>query len=342
MYAYRLRAPGEASLEEAPHPKPRPGEVVVGLRANGLCRSDLHFLRGLLKHPPCTMGHEGAGVVEAVGEGVTGVSAGDRVVVNYVNPDRTCPMCRRGREDLCERAPLGFGTDGVFAEAVAVDAMNVASLPPRIPFDEGAVLGCAGATAYHATRASGLGPGMACMVVGLGGVGMQGVQVATLFGASPLVAVDISEAKLDMARRFGADVTVNASKEDPVAVAHSLGDGRGVDVAFEYIGLPRTLNQALEATRWGGQVIMVGIPAGEVAFNAQAFNLGGKALVATQGHTNVDLRKVVDLRAKGLLRTADTITHRLPFKEIARGLAMLEVEKGDAVRITLQHSPGRL
>lgn len=337
VLAYRLKGKDRASFEDVPKPRARPGEVVIAIRANGLCRSDIHHLHGTTPGERSTMGHEGAGVVEALGEGVDGLNVGDRVVVNYVNPDGTCALCRRGRMDLCERSPLGFGTDGVFAEAVRVDARNVVPLPEAVPFDEGAILGCAGATAYHATSRSGIAPGSSCMIIGLGGVGMQGVEMARHFGASPLIAVDVREAKLDRARRLGATVTVNASKEDPVEVARSLGDGRGVDVAFEYIGLPETLNQAITSVRWGGRVMMVGIPKGEITFDARSFNLGGKTLMATQGHTNEDLRSAVELRVKGAIQTAESITHRLPFKDIARAFEVLESQTGDPIRIVLSH-----
>lgn len=337
VLAFRWKAVNTATLEEVARPEARNGEAIVAIRASGVCRSDLHFLHGILEHVRCTMGHEGAGIVESVGAGVTNQKPGDRVVVNYVNPDGTCALCRRGRMDLCERSPLGFGTDGVFAEAVRVDARNVVPLPEAVPFDEGAILGCAGATAYHATSRSGIAPGSSCMIIGLGGVGMQGVEMARHFGASPLIAVDVREAKLDRARRLGATVTVNASKEDPVEVARSLGDGRGVDVAFEYIGLPETLNQAITSVRWGGRVMMVGIPKGEITFDARSFNLGGKTLMATQGHTNEDLRSAVELRVKGAIQTAESITHRLPFKDIARAFEVLESQTGDPIRIVLSH-----
>jgi threonine dehydrogenase-like Zn-dependent dehydrogenase len=175
------------------------------------------------------------------------------------------------------------------------------------------------------------------MIVGLGGVGMQGVQVAKLFGASPLVAVDVSDPKLAIAQRLGADIVVNAAKQDPVEVARSLDEARGVDVAFEYIGLPKTLNQAIRATRGGGTTVMVGIPPGEISFNGLAFNLGAKALLAIQGHTNRDLREVLAARARGLLKTRDTITHRLAFGEVERAFAILESQEGDPVRVTLHH-----
>lgn len=337
MDVYRLRGKGVAGWEKAPLPEPSAGEVLVAIRANGLCHSDLHVLRGTLKPGPTTMGHEGAGVVEAIGAGVTAPRAGDRVVVNYVNPDGTCPMCRGGREDLCERPPIGFGTDGVFADAIALPAASVAPLPAEVPFDEGAVLGCAGATAWAAARRSGLRPGGSCMIIGLGGVGMQVLEVAKLFGASPLVAVDVREAKLATAQRLGADLVVDAGKEDPVKVARSLGDGRGVDVAIECIGMPDTLNHAIRATRGGGTAVMVGIPPGEIRFNGLAFNLGAKTLAAVQGHTSRDLRDVLDLRARGLLRTQETITHRLPFRDLEKAFEILESQKGDPVRVTLQH-----
>ncbi len=337
MDAYRLKAKDIAQWEQVPKPIPAAGEVLVSLKANGLCRSDVHALRGVLKQDPATMGHEGAGVVEAIGAGVTAPKVGDRVVVNYVNPDGTCPMCRGGHEEICERTPIGFGLDGVFAEAVVVPAANVALLPENVPFEEGAVLGCAGSTAWAAAARSGLRPDRSCMIIGLGGVGMQGVQTAKLFGASPLVAVDVSEAKLAIAGRLGADVLVNASKEDPVKVARGLGDRRGVDVAFEYIGLPQTLELAIRATRGGGTTVMVGIPAGEVHFNGLTFNLDAKTLTAIQGHTNRDLQEVIAARAHGLLRTGETITHRLGFKELERAFAILEGQQGDPVRIVLSH-----
>jgi threonine dehydrogenase-like Zn-dependent dehydrogenase len=337
MDAFRFKGIGVARWEQVPRPFPSAGEVLVAMKANGLCRSDVHVLRGILKNDPSTMGHEGAGIVESVGEGVTAPRVGDRVVVNYVNPDGTCAMCRGGHEEICERAPIGFGVDGVFAEAIALPAANVAVLPENVPFEEGAVLGCAGSTAWAAASRSGLRPGQACMIIGLGGVGMQGVQTAKLFGASPLVAVDVSDAKLATAGRLGADVLVNAAKEDPVKVARSLGDGRGVDVAFEYIGLPKTLNQAIRATRGGGTTVMVGIPAGEVSFNGLTFNLEAKTLTAIQGHTNRDMREVLAARARGLLRTGETITHRLPFKDVERAFGILESQEGDPVRVVLLH-----
>ena len=337
MDAYRLRGKGVAGWEEVPRPTPSAGEVLVSLKANGLCHSDIHVLRGTLRPEPSTMGHEGAGVVEAIGAGVSGPREGDRVVGNYVNPDGTCPMCRRGREDLCERPPIGFGTDGVFADAIALPATGVALLSAEVPFDEGAVLGCAGATAWAACTRAGLRPGSSCLIIGLGGVGMQVLQVAKLFGASPLVAVDLREAKLATARRLGADLVVDSGTEDPVKVARSLGDGRGVDVAIECIGLPETLNHAIRATRGGGTTVMVGIPPGEVRFNGLAFNLGAKTLAAIQGHTGRDLRDVLDLRARGLLRTQETITHRLPFKDLEKAFEILESQRGDPVRVTLYH-----
>ncbi len=337
MDAFRLRAKDVAGWEKVPPPVPAAGEVLVSVKANGLCRSDVHALRGVLKQDPSTMGHEGAGVVESVGPGVDSPRVGDRVVVNYVNPCGTCAMCRGGHEEICERAPIGFGIDGVFADAIAVPAANVAVLPDNVPFEEGAVLGCAGSTAWAAASRSGLRPGRSCLLIGLGGVGMQGVQTAKLFGGSPLIAVDVSDAKLAIAGRLGADILVNAAKEDPVKVARSVGDGRGVDVAFEYIGLPNTLNQAIRATRGGGTTVMVGIPAGDVTFNGLTFNLDAKTLRAIQGHTNRDLREALDARSRGQLRTGETITHRLPFKELDRAFAILEHQEGDPVRVVLTH-----
>ena len=166
---------------------------------------------------------------------------------------------------------------------------------------------------------------------------MQAVQVAKLFGASPLVAVDVREPKLARARRLGADILVDATKEDPVKVARSLGDGRGVDVSLECIGLPEALNQAIRATRGGGTTVMVGIPPGEVRFNGLAFNLGAKTLAAVQGHTNRDLRDVLGFRARDLLRTAETITHRLPFKDLEAAFRILEGQEGDPIRVALHH-----
>lgn len=282
---------GDLQLEEIPRPSPRAGEVLVQVRACGVCHTDLHVIKGEVAFPmPCVLGHEIAGTVAELGSGVSGLTPDQPVVCSFIMPCGFCHYCLRGRDDLCETffsynrlrgtlydgetrlqdaagRPLFMYSMGGLAEYAVVPATDVFPLPEGVPLEEAAILGCAVFTAYGALRnGAELGGDESVAVVAVGGVGSNVVQLAHAFGAAPLIAVDVRDDKLAAARQLGATHTVNARQEDPVERIRALTGGRGVDVAVEALGRPDTFLQAANSVRDGGRAIMIGIaPAGVTA-----------------------------------------------------------------------------
>ncbi len=249
---------------------PRAGEALVRMAAGGVCHTDLHVMHGTFAAPaPAILGHEGAGVVEAVGPGVTSVRPGDHVVPLWRIACGECEYCTDARPALCPsglevrrtgRLPDGttrfsiggrelkhFAGVSSFAEYSVIPEKGLLPIPKDIPLDRAALLGCAVITGYgavvHAVRVK---PGSRVAVIGSGGVGLNVVQAAALAGTETIVAVDLLESKLAFARRFGATHTVLASAGEPVAAIRELTGGRGVDYAFDVVGLPLTVRQAYD------------------------------------------------------------------------------------------------
>jgi succinate semialdehyde reductase (NADPH) len=282
---------GPFAVEELRDPQPRAGEVLVRVAACGVCHTDLHIHDGSVPFPaPMVLGHEIAGTVVEVGAGVEDVAVGERVVGAFIMPCGTCSMCRGGREELCEPffahnrlngtlydgetrlydeagAPVWQYSMGGLAELAVMPVRGVAPIPEGLPTAESAIFGCALMTAYGAVVHVGdLQPGEDVAVLGAGGVGGSIVQLARALGAGRVIAVDVDDAKLALARALGADDLVNAAGTDAVAAIREITDGRGADVVFEAIGHPGTVRQATEAVADGGRVVLVGIaPAGATA-----------------------------------------------------------------------------
>lgn len=248
-------------MQEVPVPKYGHGEVLVRIKAAGICHSDAHYRAGVSPAGPLpiTLGHEIAGVVEAVGPGVTRVKPGDRVCLHYLVTCGQCHHCNRGQEQFCVHGRmLGKHRDGGYAEYIAVPERGVVALPDEIPFEHAAIMMCSSATSFHALRKGRLQAGETVAVFGAGGLGMSAIQLARGLGALEVYAVDINPAKLALAERFGA-VPVNAAQTDPVAEIWRLTGGRGVDVALELIGLPLTMRQAVQVLGIQGRAVLAGI-----------------------------------------------------------------------------------
>jgi S-(hydroxymethyl)glutathione dehydrogenase / alcohol dehydrogenase len=282
---------------------PGPGDVLVRMEAVGVCGSDLHVVRGEWKRPtPMVLGHEGAGVIEAVGEGVRDLAAGDRVIVHWAPSCGECAACRRGRPATCARlrAAIGAGTlldgttrmtyggeqvyrmtsIGAFAERIVVAANTVIPLPERFRMDEAALLGCAALTGIGAVRnVARARPGDRALVVGAGGVGQFAVQALRIAGAEVIAVSDPSEARRDQACALGA--THSVTPDELTGLVEQLGDG--FDIAIEAVGAAPTVRAAMEATRIGGMTVLVGMaPTGtEVGFDAFTFTAQEKILVGS-------------------------------------------------------------
>lgn len=345
---------GRVRIEEVELDGPGPGEVRVRVVAAGVCHSDLHVMHGTLPVPlPAVLGHEGAGVVEAVGPGVTRVRPGDHVVFNWVPGCGRCHYCRIGRPDMCDAAfdmqvsgtlPGGqtrfwlggqpvhhFSGTSCMAEATVVGEAGVVPIPPDIPLDRAALVGCAVTTGYGAVvHTAGVRPGSSVVVFGCGGVGLNVIQAARLAGAHPIIAVDIVPAKLELARRFGATHTIDASQtEDLITPVLDLTGGRGADYAFEVIGRPETIAQAYGAVRKAGTAVVVGVapPHAEVAINAFSLPSQSKILTGTwygRSNPDVDIPRIVELYRAGKLDLDGLVSRTLPLEAINDAFDALE------------------
>ncbi|MGC8973142.1 MAG: zinc-binding dehydrogenase [Thermoproteus sp.] len=306
MRAARFYGPGKPlAIEEVPKPSPGPGEVLVKIKAAGVCHTELHFLDGILNLGvvPITLGHEIAGVVEEVGPGVDDPKPGDRVIVYYYVGCGRCKYCLRGEENLCEnpRAEYGFITDGGYAEYVKVPARNAVKLPDNIPFEQAAPIGCSVTTAIHATRRARPEVGEYVAVYGVGAVGFALIQYNKLIGAK-VIAIGRSERKLALARELGADYVINARSEDVVKKALEITGGRGVDVVYELVGVKETMDNSLKMLANRGRLVLIGYWRDKLEANPLDLVVKEAVITASVGNTLEELIEAVRLVSEGKIK----------------------------------------
>jgi 2-desacetyl-2-hydroxyethyl bacteriochlorophyllide A dehydrogenase len=340
MKAVRLVKPGQpVEMHEVPTPQIGAREVLVRIKAAGVCHSDVHYRAGVSPvHPlPLTLGHEVAGVVERVGAEVTTLDTGDRVCLHYMVTCGDCIYCSRGSEQFCSSGKmLGKYRDGGYAEYISVPARSAFRLPEEIPFEHGAIMMCSSATSFHALRKGRLQPGETVAVFGVGGLGMSAVQLAQALGALDVYAVDINRAKLEMAEGFGA-VPVNAAGTDPVEEIKRSTGGRGVDVALELIGLPLTIQQAVKSLAVFGRAVVVGITDIPVEIATYEDVMCKEAeLIGSSDHLASELPTLIELARRGLLDLSGVVSGTLPLDAGAINEAMDRLERfGDDVRLVI-------
>jgi propanol-preferring alcohol dehydrogenase len=340
MKAVRLvEVPGPLQMQVVPMPAIGPTDVLIRVRAAGICHTDVHYRAG--KSPvgplPRTPGHEIAGVVEGVGGQVMNVKAGGRVCVHYVLSCGQCFYCSAGYEQFCVQGSMvGRYIDGGYAEYVAVPGRNVVRLPKEIPFEHGAILMCSSATSLHVLRKSRLTGGETVAVFGVGGLGISAIQLARAFGALEVYAVDINADKLRLAEKYGA-IVVNAASTDPVAEIRTLTRGRGVDVALEMIGLPQTMKQAVQSLAVMGRAVVAGISDRPVEIDTYRELLGREAeIIGTNDHLLQELPLLLELTRRGKLDLSDAVSHIVPLDADAINHAMDDLERfGSSVRTVI-------
>jgi succinate semialdehyde reductase (NADPH) len=344
----------DLKIEEIPVPEPKAGEVLVKVTACGVCHTDLHVMKAEVAFPmPAVMGHEISGTIAALGPGVGGLTVGTPVASAFIMPCGFCPACGAGRDDLCDsffamnrlKGTLYDGTtrlrraDGTpiamysmagLAEYSVVPATDVFAVPATLPLAESSVLGCAIFTAYGAVRhGAELRGGERIAVVAAGGVGINIIQIAKAFGASQIIAVDVKDDKLAAAQRLGATEIINSTSTDAVARVRELTGGKGVDIAFEVLGLPQTFTQAFEMIRDGGRMVAVGIAPGKTTAPVEITRLVRRELriVGSYGaRTRSDMPEIIRLASAGVFRPETMVTQRFPldqadaaYKALARG-----------------------
>jgi propanol-preferring alcohol dehydrogenase len=310
-------------LEDVPKPVAAEGEVVVRVEASGLCHTDIHAAHGdwpVKPTLPFTPGHEGVGIVEEVGPRVTEVGVGDRVAMPWLGyACGACDWCVSGWETLCpEQRNMGYSMDGGFAEYVKAFGRYVVRVPEGVhPFDA-APLTCAGVTTYKAVKVAGTRPSDLVAVFGVGGLGHLALQYARIAGGR-VVAVDLFDEKLELARELGADHVVNARKVDPVTAIQDLG---GADQAIALAVSPKSFEQAYASLRRGGTLVFVALPPeNHVRLPIFETVLNGITIVGSIVGTRVDLREVFELHAAGKTRV---IRETRPLSEVNEAIADVE------------------
>ena len=307
MRAARIFADLSLRLDDLAVPEPGPGQVLVRIHAAGVCGTDLHILDGMIKPDPypMTLGHEAAGVVEAAGAGAK-VSAGDRVAVYNKLFCGSCEQCMMGRHNICDIEPgqLGFNMDGGDADYVVVPERNLVPVPNSVDFASAAVLTCAGMTATHATKVSGLRIGQTVIVDGIGGVGILVVQAARHAGARVIAVADSPE-KRDLALAHGATDGIIIAGADgyaglPGAVAELTG-GRGADVFFELVGTTDSMAAGVRCLAKGGTFVATGYTDQPLNIHPIEFILSETSLVSTVAATRLDLEDALALAASGAM-----------------------------------------
>jgi len=316
MKAVQMIGAGQPlELHDIPIPAIGERDILVRVRAAGICHSDVHYRAGKSPvHPlPMTLGHEVAGVVEQIGAQVASVKVGDRVCLHYNITCGDCYYCSTGNEQFCPQVlMLGHYTSGGYAEYIAVPARNAIALPDEIPFEQGATLMCASATAFHALRKSRLKAGETAAIVGVGGLGMSAIQLARAFGALDVFAVDINADKLQLAAQYGA-IPVNARQVDPVAEIRKQTNGKGVDVAVELIGLPQTMRQTVQCLGVLGRAVIAGISDRPLEVDTYRELLGNEAeIIGSNDHLLQELPLLVELARRKVLDTSRVVTRVVP------------------------------
>jgi len=314
---------------DIPQPPVGEGDVLVRVRAAGICHSDVHYRAGTSSVGPLpqTLSHEVAGVVEQVGGAVTSVRPGDRVCLHYLLTCGQCEFCRSGHEQFCPSGKMiGKHRDGGFAEYIVVPARNAVRLPAEVSFEHGAVLMCSSSTSFHALRKSRLQAGETVAVFGAGGLGMSALQLARIMGARQVYAVDINEAKLELAEQFGA-IPVNARQGDAVETIRRLTAGRGVDVAVEVIGLRQTMEQAVRCLAVLGRAVLAGISDRPFEIDSYRDLLGREAeVIGCSDHLLWELEVLVEYVRQGRLDLSHVVARSVPLEAEAINAAMDALE----------------
>ncbi|HET8613892.1 MAG TPA: S-(hydroxymethyl)mycothiol dehydrogenase [Actinomycetales bacterium] len=332
-------------------PDPGPGEAVVMVQACGVCHTDLHYREGGINDDfPFLLGHEAAGVVEAVGEGVTDVAPGDFVILNWRAVCGSCRACLRGQPWYCfnthnasQKMTLPDGTEltpalgiGAFAEKTLVHAGQCTKVDPQAPATAAGLLGCGVMAGFGAAVNTGkVTRGDSVAVIGCGGVGCAAIAGARLAGATTVIAVDVEDRKLDVAREFGATHTVNSRESDVVARVRELTGGFGADVVVEAVGRPETYEQAFYARDLAGTVVLVGVPTPDMTIELpliEVFGRGGALKSSWYGDClpSRDFPMLVDLYLQGRFDLDRFVSETIGIEDVEDAFA--KMQRGEVLR----------
>lgn len=338
MKAAVLYRTGELTLDDVPMPPVGPRDVLVKVAAAGICHTDLGIVDGHVPAGklPMILGHEVAGEIVQIGDEVSATLLGMRVCVSYGIVCGSCAQCTSGNDTLCDKwQTMGRTVNGGFAEYMAAPAENVVLLPHHVGFEEAAIIPCSVATAFHAVKRADIGPDQKVAILGIGGVGLNAVQFACLAGAE-VIAVDVADRKLEIARSFGASACVNPQRVDVVSSIRELSAGRGADVCLEFVGSPATYRTCIDSVRRGGRVVVAGYHSEALQVNSLRLMLDEVTITGAHVANRSEIREIVGLLDKRRIDLGKMVTHTVAFEDILSGFRRLRTQEGDPIRIVVR------
>ncbi len=304
---------------EVPKPVAQSDEVLIQIKASGICHSDVHYRDGIssVDYLPITLGHEVAGVIEEVGTNITTFQKGDRVCVNYMITCGKCHFCIIGSEQFCEKGKMiGKNVNGGYAEYIAVPSRGIYKLPDSVSFKHAAVMMCSTATSFHALKKTRFQTGETLAIFGFGGLGVSALQLAKIIGARDIYVIDIAPEKLQSAQKMGA-IPINSRENDPVEKILELTNETGVDVTLELVGLPQTLEQGIRVLTQFGRLGLVGITKEPFEIDSYGAICKEKEIIGCSDHLMSELPPLLDLVEQGKLDLSRVVTKTVPLEASA-------------------------
>ncbi|MCW4026247.1 MAG: galactitol-1-phosphate 5-dehydrogenase [Candidatus Bathyarchaeota archaeon] len=325
-------------IEEVPKPDLGPNDVLVGVRAVGICGSDLHAYEGISKRrtPPLIMGHEIAGEIAEIGGNVEGLQIGDKVVVQPVLPCGECEQCRSGNENICRNMRfLGLHVPGGFAEYVKVPAKKCYTMPSRMRFEE-ACLTEPLSVAVHVVNSMPVGVNGTILIVGAGVVGSMVTQVARLRTSGKIIVTDILDSRLDLAKKLGADKTINPQEKNVAEETFRITEGRGADVSIEVVGIESTIQDALASVKKGGTTIAIGLLEKNIEIDVMRLVSSELRLLGSYLYDDCDFRSSMDMVAEGKVDLQPYLTRISALDDALKGFEQMATNKEDVLKVILK------
>ena len=339
MEAARIIQPNESlQIQQLETPKPKGSQVLVKVNSSGVCHSDIHLWQGGYEGPggqflkttdrgvkyPLTPGHEIAGTVENMGEEAEGFSKNQNVIVFPWIGEGLCPACRIGQENLCDKPrSLGIYTDGGYAEYVLVPSYKyLVKLDEDMDLDASATLSCSALTAYGAVRNAVLNPYDNLVVVGAGGLGLMAMQLAKSITGSKIIAMDLDDNKLNVAKKNGADNTINSKKEDPVKAIMELTDKMGADAIIDFVNASKTVETDMQLLRRRGKLVLVGLFGGELKLSLVSMPTRAYKIIGSYTGSISEMVELVSLAKRGVIKPV--VSERFKLNQATEALSKLK------------------
>ena len=339
MEAARIIQPKESlQIQQLETPKPKGSQVLVKVNSSGVCHSDIHLWQGGYEGPggqflkttdrgvkyPLTPGHEIAGTVESMGDEAEGFSKNQNVIVFPWIGEGLCPACRIGQENLCDKPrSLGIYTDGGYAEYVLVPSYKyLVKLDEDMDLDASATLSCSALTAYGAVRNAVLNPYDNLVVVGAGGLGLMAIQLAKSITGAKIIAMDLDDNKLDVAKKNGADNTINSKKEDPVKAIMELTDKMGADAIIDFVNASKTVETDMQLLRRRGKLVLVGLFGGELKLSLVSMPTRAYKIIGSYTGSISEMVELVSLAKRGVIKPV--VSGKFKLNQATEALTMLK------------------